>query len=97
MDYILDRLMELQDIKYRDFHCKLMPGIEKDNVIGVRTPQIRKLAKELVREDPKMARDFLERLPHRYYEENNLHGTFIGLFAKDVSEALDMIDKFCLM
>lgn len=94
MDYILDRLMELQDIKYRDFHCKLMPGIEKDNVIGVRTPQIRKLAKELVREDPKMAKDFLEQLPHRYYEENNLHGTFIGLFAKDVSEALDMIDKF---
>ena len=49
MDYIVKRLMELQDLKYRDFHSKLMPGIDKELVIGVRTPQLRKLAKDLVR------------------------------------------------
>ena len=44
MDYIVKRLMELQDLKYRDFHSKLMPGIDKELVIGVRTPQLRKAA-----------------------------------------------------
>ena len=40
------RLFELQDLKYRDFQCKLMPTVDPDSVIGVRTPELRKLAKE---------------------------------------------------
>jgi len=94
MKYITDRLMELQDIGYRDFHCRLMPGIDKELVIGVRSPQIKKLAKEIVRKDRKRALEFMKELPHKYYEENNLHGAFIGLLACDVSEALNMIDEF---
>ena len=35
-------LFEMQDLKYRDFHSKLMPTVEKEKVIGVRTPQLRK-------------------------------------------------------
>lgn len=92
MDYIVKRLMELQDLKYRDFHSKLMPGIDKELVIGVRTPQLRKLAKDLVREDKDTALEFMCRLPHKYYEENNLHGIFIGLLAKSPAEAIEMID-----
>lgn len=92
MDYIIKRLLELQDLKYKEFNSKLIPGIDKDSIIGVRTPQLRKLAKELVREDRADALNFMERLPHRYYEENNLHGIFIGLLAKSTSDALNMMD-----
>ena len=67
MDYIVKRLMELQDLKYRDFHSKLMPGIDKELVRGVRTPQLRKLAKDLVREDKDAVLEFMCRLPHKYY------------------------------
>ncbi len=92
MDYIIKRLLELQDLKYREFNSKLIPGIDKDLIIGVRTPQLRKLAKELVREERAAAVNFMEHLPHRYYEENNLHGIFIDFLAESPSEALHMID-----
>ena len=74
MEQITKRLMELQDLKYRDFHSKLMPGIDKELVIGVRSPDIKKLAKNLLKEDKDMVLEFMHKLPHRYYEENNLHG-----------------------
>ena len=94
MEQITKRLMELQDLKYRDFHSKLMPGIDKELVIGVRSPDIKKLAKNLLKEDKEMVLEFMHKLPHRYYEENNLHGAFIGLIAKTPCEALKMIDEF---
>ncbi len=72
---IQDRLFELQDKKYRDFHSRLMPTVDAETVIGVRTPVLRKLAKEL--SGTPAAGEFLRCLPHRYYEENNLHGFLI--------------------
>ena len=66
------RLFELQDPKYRDFQCKLMPTVDPDTVIGVRTPELRKFAKTFGKEPE--AAEFLKILPHKYYEENNLHG-----------------------
>ena len=69
---IQKRLFELQDLKYRDFNSSLIPTVEKETVIGVRTPQLRKLAKELSK-DPDIE-NFMRTLPHKYYEENNLHG-----------------------
>ncbi len=72
---IQDRLFELQDKKYRDFHSRLMPTVDAETVIGVRTPVLRKLAKEL--SGTPEAGEFLRCLPHRYYEENNLHGFLI--------------------
>lgn len=94
MDYITKRLIELQDIDYRDFHSRLIPGTDKELIIGVRTPALRKLAKDLLKENKEMVLKFMEELPHRYYEENNLHGAFIGLLAKSAGEALEMTDKF---
>ena len=72
---IRERLFELQDLKYRDFNSSLIPTVDKETVIGVRTPQIRKLAKELSK-DPDIE-IFLRTLPHKYFEENNLHGLII--------------------
>ncbi len=68
---ITNRLFALQDTAYRDFSSALMPDVPKEKVIGVRIPALRSLAKEL--RGSKAAADFLKKLPHRYYEENNLH------------------------
>lgn len=73
--YIRDRLFAMQDLKYRDFHSRLMPTVEKELVIGVRTPELKKFAKEFSKTD--MAEVFLSALPHKYYEENNLHAFLI--------------------
>ena len=69
------QLMAMQDLKYRDFQCKLMPTVASDTVIGVRTPELRKFAKEFSKKPD--VDEFLKILPHKYYEENNLHGFLI--------------------
>ena len=80
---MIDRLFELQDISYKEFHSKLIPTVDPDKVIGVRTPELRKLAKELMGSED--AARFLQELPHQYCEENNLHGFLIeGIRADEV-------------
>ena len=90
-EYIVKRLFELQDKEYKEFHSKLMPTVDPENIIGVRTPALRKLAAELWKEGA--ANDFMAQLPHHYYEENNLHGFFIEKI-KDYNEAVAELDKF---
>lgn len=72
---IQDELFAMQDVTYRDFHSKLMPTIDKEYVIGIRTPMLRKYGKELAKREE--ASVFMESLPHTYYEENNLHAFLI--------------------
>ncbi len=88
---IQKRLFELQDLKYHDFQCKLMPTVDPETVIGVRTPELRKLAKELSKM-PESA-EFLKLLPHKYYEENNLHGFLIEMI-KDYDRCVASLDAF---
>ena len=85
------RLYELQDIPYRDFQAKLIPNIAPDSMIGVRTPALRKLAKELCK-DPDIG-EFLQDLPHAFFDENQLHAFLISEI-KDYAECLDQIRKF---
>lgn len=85
------RLFELQDMKYREFHSGLIPTVDKDTIIGVRMPAIRKLAKSL--KDGDTAKLFLEVLPHTYYEENNLHGCLI-MAMKDYGECMAALERF---
>lgn len=85
------QLFELQDLKYRDFHSKLMPETDKETVIGIRTPVLRKFAKEFA--GTSEAEAFLRQLPHRYYEENNLHMMLItGI--KDYEKCIEEIQRF---
>ena len=85
------QLLELQDLKYRDFHSKLMPETDKETVIGIRTPVLRKFAKEFA--GTSEAEAFLRQLPHRYYEENNLHMMLItGI--KDYEKCMEEIQRF---
>ena len=85
------QLFELQDLKYRDFHSKLMHETDKETVIGIRTPVLRKFAKEFA--GTSEAEAFLRQLPHRYYDENNLHMMLItGI--KDYEKCMEEIQRF---
>ena len=82
------RLFELADPEYKEFHKHLMPGYSEDAIIGVRTPPLRKLAAEFAKR-PEIA-GFISSLPHRYYEENNLHAFIISRtkdFDRSIAEA----------
>lgn len=90
MENITDKLFSLQDKKYQEMQYKIIPNIDNSTIIGVRTPELRKLAKEIVKEDYK---SFLEELPHKYFEENQLHA-FIISEIKDYDECINYINKF---
>ena len=84
---IEERLFALQDLKYREFHHKLVPTASEDYIIGVRMPQLRALAKEVD------AEPFLASLPHRYYEENQLHAILLS-GVKDYDLCLHEVERF---
>lgn len=84
-------LFAIQDLAYRDFQAKLMPTVNKETVIGVRTPSLRAYAKKFGKTDNVSA--FLEVLPHKYYEENNLHGLLIEQI-KAYSSCIAALDRF---
>lgn len=84
---IQKRLFELQDLKYRDFHRNLVPTADADYIIGVRMPLLRQLAKEI---EPA---PFFYVLPHRYYEENQLHAILISGM-KDYDLCLREVERF---
>lgn len=88
---IIERLKALQDTQYGAFQAKLLPNISPESIIGVRTPALRQLAKEVVREGE--AEDFLAELPHRYFEENQLHAFILSL-VKDFDRCVVLVDQF---
>ena len=71
MNALQEQLFSLQDTGYRAFHSRLIPGIKEEDIIGIRMPVLRKFAKAFAKTPE--AEVFLQELPHRYYEENNLH------------------------
>lgn len=93
MNTIQERLFDLQDSGYREFHSKLMPTVSKDKIIGVRTPLLRRFSKELNKSDLKA--EFLKALPHDYYEEDNLHAFLIEQI-KDFDDCICALDNFLL-
>lgn len=88
---ITERLFALQDLTYKQFQCKLIPTVNPDTVIGVRTPELRRLAKELNNSGEGTV--FMKQLPHRYYEENNLHGALIEII-KDYDQCIAALNDF---
>lgn len=87
-------LEALADPAYRDFQAKLVPTVDTGRILGVRTPDLRALAKKLVREHPDDARAFLATPAHATYDEMNLHGELIGRVAGTPEEAFDLLDAF---
>lgn len=90
MTNIQKQLFASQDKGYREFHSGLIPTIDKDTIIGVRVPALRKLAKEL---GEKTATTFLQNLPHKYYEENQLHAILLSEI-KDYEQCLAAVNRF---
>lgn len=88
---IQNDLFSMRDLSYRAFHSRLIPTVSPDAIIGVRTPQLRRYAKQLAK-TPNAAL-FLRTLPHTYYEENNLHAFLIELH-KDYEQVLDELNTF---
>ena len=87
------QLFALQDPGYREFHARLIPGIPKEDIIGIRTPVLRKFAGGFARDHSQEAEAFLKELPHRYYEENNLHMLLVTKI-KDYPECLRKVKEF---
>lgn len=85
------RLFEMQDTGYRNFHARLILTVEKEKIIGIRTPILRKFAKEFGKTEESEL--FLKVLPHQYYEENNLHGLLIEQI-RDYDKCLEELERF---
>lgn len=75
LDALTAHLFEMQDTSYRAFHASMNPALDRERLIGVRVPMLRKLARQL--HGTALGADFLAALPHRYYDENNLHALML--------------------
>ncbi|MBR0352926.1 MAG: DNA alkylation repair protein [Oscillospiraceae bacterium] len=90
-DDIRQKLLEMQDPDYREFLIKLIPSVIPDRVIGIRTPELRKLAKEILKRED--LSDFLNDLPHTFFEENQLHA-FVISGMKDYDACMSALERF---
>ena len=88
---ITKELFKFQDISYRNFHSKLIPTVDKKTVIGIRIPKLRIYAKSLINDG--RADDFIKKLPHKYYDENQLHALILNEI-KDYKTCIDEIERF---
>ena len=91
IEEIRSELLNMCDLKYREMQKKIIPGIDPDSIIGVRTPQLRAYAKKLSGRDD--ISEFLNDLPHRYFDENQLHA-FIISGIKDFDRCMDEVSAF---
>ena len=89
-DKVRGLLFEEADPDYKEFTYKLTPGLEKDKMIGVRFPALKKICKQLTEDE---RRQYLTQLPHTYFEENNLHSVIIS-HIKDEDECIEAIEAF---
>lgn len=84
-------LKNRQDLKYRDMQVKIIPNIDPGSIIGVRTPELRTMAEEMQKSGDHV--DFLKDVPHKYFEENQLH-SFIISGMKDADECMEELERF---
>ena len=84
-------LFKLQDKKYRDMQITIIPTVKAETIIGVRTPELKKIAKKLYKSNN--YKEFINGLPHKFFDENQLHAFILGEI-KDYDECLDSVNKF---
>ena len=88
---VYEELCKYKDDKYRDFQSNLVPNISKDTILGVRTPDMRKITKDMFGTEE--GNKFLKKLPHKYYEENLVHFFMIAMI-KDFDECIKETERF---
>ena len=91
MNNIQKELFKLQDKEYRNMQIKIIPTVNPDTIIGIRTPDLRNLAKKLFKENK--YNEFINSLPHQYFDENQLHAFIISMI-KNYDECLNCFNKF---
>ena len=84
-------LLQKKDVKYAEFQRKLIPTVIPESIIGIRTPDLKKYAKKLLKEQ--RAEKFIEELPHRYFEENQIHA-FVISEEKDFDQCIRDLERF---
>lgn len=89
--YVFEQLLQLADAEYKAFHSKLIPNVPPERIIGVRTPQLRKFAREFACSP--LRGEFMRQLPHSCYEADNLHGMLI-MQLKDYDAVIDELERF---
>ena len=90
-DEIVAELFRLQDKKYAEMQTRIIPTVQPDRIIGVRTPELRTFAGKLYRDEGKDS--FLQSLPHRYFDEDQLHAFLISL-EKDFDKCVRETERF---
>ena len=90
---IQERLFTFQDTDYKAFNKTLLPTVDEHTMIGIRMPVLKKFAKEFFRTEPECVADFMNSLPHQYFEENNLHAFFIENIS-DFDTAIKETERF---
>ena len=88
---VYEQLLKVKDDKYKEFQAKLVPNIDPDTILGVKTPEMRQIAKDIFNSKEKDA--FLKALPHKYYEENLVHFFIISMI-KDFDECIREVETF---
>lgn len=91
MSLLQEELFALRDEKYKAFNARLIPTVAPEKIIGVRTPELRKIAKQMIKDG--RAENFISVLPHCFHEENLIHG-FIISYLKDYDKAEKLLDNF---
>ena len=90
---IQERLFTFQDTDYKAFNKTLLPTVDEHTMIGIRMPVLKKFAKEFFKAEPECVADFMNSLPHQYFEENNLHAFFIENIS-DFDTAIKETERF---
>ena len=94
MNSIQKELLSLKDSEYSVFQCNLVPGVDPESIIGVRVPNIRKLAKKIYKNAELYdINTFFKSLPHTYYDENMLHSVLL-CDVKDFENVINLIEQF---
>ncbi|MDD6197448.1 MAG: DNA alkylation repair protein [[Clostridium] aminophilum] len=88
---LYQKMFDLQDMKYRDMQIKIIPNLNPESIVGVRTPELRNMAKDSLKTGD--YKEFLKELPHKYFEENQMHA-FIISGIKDLNECLEELERF---
>lgn len=91
MKWLEEKLFENKDLKYKEFTSRSIPNVDKNTIIGVRLPILRNIAKELNKSNDRNT--FMNELPHKYHEENLIHGFLISL-NKDINSVLNELNNF---
>ncbi len=84
-------LFALQDLKFRDFCARLIPNVDKEKIIGIKTSKLKALAKDMIKRSE--TEKFLKQLPHKYLEENQIHA-FIISEIRELDKTLLELEKF---